>query len=98
MDIKLNSSEMFAICKKVANWYHGDLEGIVFVSIHGFTFSVEWYFDEDNECCELGISEIKLVDHEDVNVTFNQDDERFAMSVACLSLCINRKQSNNKQR
>ncbi len=91
MDIKLSSSEMFTIGKKVVNEYRGGIEGTIFVTIHGFTFSVEWYFDEDNECCELGISEIKLVNHEDVYVTFNQDDERFAMSVACLSLCINRK-------
>lgn len=76
---------MLEIGKKVFLTHSGELSGELDVIMHGLKLKVEYYYDEnDGYTPELSISDVGCQD-EDVFVSFDEKDERFAMSIAELS-------------
>lgn len=85
MKVILNSLELLEIAKEIFKKHSGEISGEVPVTIHGLELTAEYYFDKyDDDYPQLGISDINCSD-EDVFVTFKEEDERMAMSIAELS-------------
>ncbi len=85
MDVRLNTTELLEIAKKVVGKHSGELSGEVSVTLHGLELTAEYYYDNmEEDLTELGISDISCAD-EDVFVSFKEEDERMAMAIAELS-------------